>query len=183
MDEERMKESWRKSGAGDNGSLLDSALSPEILRGKRKTALTRLADRYRRFYTIAFVFAGISLMWTTNPIFDENVRVPMSIFLVVFFLACGVMDWHLCNKVRDIDIYRMPTAEIIGRAMDCRKLHLQCVMVLMPFAIGFVGFMIWLFSKELPALVGVCLGALVGGVIGTMKFREFMCDYKALRRE
>ena len=41
----------------------------------------------------------------------------------------------------------------------------------------------WLFSKELPALVGVCLGALVGGVIGTMKFREFMCDYKALRRE
>ena len=43
--------------------------------------------------------------------------------------------------------------------------------------------MIWLFSKELPALVGVCLGALVGGVIGTMKFREFMCDYKALRRE
>ena len=155
MDEERMKESWRKSGAGDNGSLLDSALSPEILRGKRKTALTRLADRYRRFYTIAFVFAGISLMWTTNPIFDEN----------------------------DIDIYRMPTAEVIGRAMDCRKLHLQCMLVLMPFAIGFVGFMIWLFSKELPALVGVCLGALVGGVIGTMKFREFMCDYKALRRE
>lgn len=183
MDEERMKESWRKSGAEDNGSLLDSALSPEILRGERKTALTRLADRYRRFYTIAFAFAGISLVWTSNPVFDEAVRLPMSVFLVVYFLARGIMDWHLNNKVRDIDIYRMSTAEVIGRAMDCRKLHLQCMIVLMPFAIGFIGFMIWLFSKELPALIGVCLGVLFGGVFGAMKFREFMRDYKTLGRE
>lgn len=184
MEEDNMKRVWRDSGALENkGSLLRTAASEQILYNGRKTALMRLADRYTKFYRISLVFTVI-----TPCMFAGTVRYGGSmpyiwLAFTLYFLTAAVIDWHLSRKVAGIRVDAMPTSEVIRRAMGCRKLHLQSMMFLLPFAIAVITLLAWSMDFETYFVISLLAGFVVGVVIGVMQFIDFMRDYRSIRSE
>lgn len=179
MDDNQFKDAWQRHG---NQLQQDNPLniSSQIINGKRRTALMRLADRYKLFIIIAFGSIFTSILWMRSSILDGSIRLPLIISFIVYFLTCGIMDCVLYHKVTSIDVNSMPTQKVIMRAMRCRKLHLQFMIILIPVAIALIGVLVWLFNSQTPFLVGILVGAVTGLIIGMVQFRRFMNDYRAV---
>ena len=180
MDMENLKNEWRDAGEVPTNNTDFKEWQNNITTGKRKTSLMRLAERYKRFHYIGLFMAFISLFWISNPLLMGNHIVITTIYMVIYFLLCSSIDWYLWKKVCDIDVQIMPTMEIIKRAHDCRKLHLQSIMVLLPLAFGLIALFIWNADGDTYFIFGLGAGALIGLCVGLFQLMEFLRDYKTL---
>ncbi len=181
MEDEKMKEAWRmKSSSLYEETILSQARSNAIIDFKHKTALNRLSDRYRRFFTVAFIFAPVSLIWTSNPLFDGKLQYPLMIYMFIYFMICGIMDLYLYKKVNEIDILAMPTAKVISLAKSCRKLHIRFIFILLPLAAIFIGLLVSQFIDDKIILLCMLIGGGLGLIIGSVFLINFMQDYKRL---
>lgn len=181
MNEEELRKHWRQSRENQSGDTLTGSEAEAIMRGKRKTALTRLADRYARFSNLAFVFVLITPTWTANPVIAGDHKTPIMIYMVLYFLICGSIDRYICHKVKAINVFEMPTAEVIGRAMECRLLHLRSMAFLIPLAIGLIALISWSHSWNYLINISIISGAALGVAIGFFQFRRFMRDYRDMK--
>lgn len=179
MNEDEMKESWRRiSGRKDNETLMKEAYTSGARTAERRTALMRLADRYRRFIIIsgAMIFAGP--IWMVNHTIMPEMRPILAILVAVYFGGCAASAWYLHKKVKEIDVVRMPTAEVIGLAADCRKTHLRNIMILLLMALALLGVLAWNYRAESAMLYGLGAGIIAGILTGLNILRIFMNDYK-----
>lgn len=181
MSEEELRKEWRQSCDCQSSDTLTGSEAETITRSKRKTALTRLADRYARFSNLAFTFALFSPVWIANPEVGGKHKSIIIICMMIYFIICGAIDRHICHKVRAINIFEMPTSEVIARAMKCRLLHLRSMAFIIPLAITLIVLFSWSNSWNPYINIGIISGALIGVAIGTIQFRRFMRDYRDMK--
>lgn len=149
---------------------------------RRRTALERLADRYRRFYTIALIMIPTSFMIFSNShlLPELRNRVLIGVVFSIYFLTSFLMDRYLYHGVREIDCYSMTVNEVASRALKLRRFHLRCMAILLPVALAMVGLALYMFSFDFYFILGVGAGAFVGGLIGFFQYKEFMKEYRTL---
>lgn len=176
MSEQELKDAWKREG---NNLNPNAEIAARMINTRRTTALQRLADRYRRFSFLGLMFALLGLLTGLNPhVFDIEYRLVYIIWYCGLMLTCAVIDRYLYMKVSGIDVVTMPTMTVIKRAMECRKLHIRSICFLLPLAIGFIGFIAWIFSDEKYVIYGIVCGFIFGLVVGLFKLAEFMRDYR-----
>lgn len=175
MDDKKMRESWR----GIMPSAKNEGLDPSIL-SSRRTALDRLGERYRRFYTIGFVFCLVSWVYYGSQIFPEGMRLGLCASLSAYFLLVACMDLWLYQGVKTIDVFRMNVREVASKAIFYKKRHHQFMLVLIPLAITLLVLIGMAFSDNEYALWGAGVGFLAGIALGASEYLKFMADYRSL---
>lgn len=177
MEENRLRETWNGCTRGMGG--YDSREIETLLRGRHRTALVRLMDRYRRFVAIASAMTATSvLMCFAKPLYGDR-SVTLAVVFTSYFLLCAAIDWNMYRRVAAIDVLHMPTSEVIDRAMRCRRAHLTAVCVLLPLAVGICCVMAWAAGGNTAIICGMLTGGVVGAVIGGCQLAAFMRDYRA----
>lgn len=183
MDDLKMKAAWRNRNCDSSAELINEANSKDIMDFRRETALDHLANRYKRFFTLAFCMVPLVPCWVLADILTGPYKIPMIILGVFYFLLCGCMDVYLYNQVREINVFTMTTGEVIEKAARCRKLHLQCILVLLPLALLIVVGIALMNVDNKPVVIGVCCGCAAGLALGLMQLSKFMDDYRAINRK
>lgn len=147
----------------------------------RKTALDRLRDRYRRFRLVsALLIFGSFMIFSRGQLFDSNLNLYLGIAYAAYFATSCAMDYVLWRGLGTIDPVTMSVTEVARHALRYRKLHLQFIAILLPLALGLLGFTAYAFSADRYFLYGMLSGAIIGAAIGTFQFRRFMADYRRL---
>lgn len=179
--EDNLKRDWRETSirSASNESTIEA-----IKDGHRKSALQRLASRYRMFSIIGAVCSVSIPMILHNPgIFPENpYKIWALLIFCLYFLTCSAMDLWLYHGITGIDVATMSVSEVISRALFYRKRHLQFVMVLLPWAFVIVGILIY-FNEIRFALYGMIAGGTLGLIVGINQLRRFMADYRDVTRD
>lgn len=169
-------------------SLLDrNSSQPRIPDMRRRTALENLARRYRRFSILGIVMVPVSFSWVRLPELQlmwgpHDMRLWLIIFLAFYFGVISVVDHRLCSLVSRIDPVSMPVAEVVRRAMRVRRMHLLSIVCIAPFALLFIGVMIYIVRGNIYFLGGVVCGALTGLAVGIHQLYCFLNDYHDITR-
>ncbi len=180
MELDNLKDEWRKANEAisSNGGDDCRKFNPE-----GKTSLDRLAVRYRRFAIISAIMSCFSLT-ACYSLSKVSVPEPLPwwfwLVMLAYFLIAALMDYWLYRHVSDIDCATMSVDEVLCRTMLYRKRHFQFMMVLLPMALGILGYMAMAFSKETEVLYAMLAGFLVGLAIGAKTFIDFMRDYRRI---
>lgn len=178
--EENIKKAWQSLRGEYYGENYGENIS-DIIAGKRRTALQNLARRYRWFSNISIFFL---VVWCPMFAFSSEIltgvedRIQMSILFGVYFMICSVMDRWLYMGIKGIDCGVMDVNAVQRKALFYRKRHLQFVLILLPMALGLVGFLAYKVSEDVYMLWGIIIGILVGLAIGSRELMRFMSDYK-----
>ncbi len=183
MTKEEIKKTW------DEAARKIYRPSPEeyeaIYRTRKMTALESLADRYRRFYRLAFIMIAVSVMWMFGhfPFENPQMKYIVSGIMMVYFAVCGCMDLWLYRGVSSIDCFTMTVNEVIRKALYYRKRHLQFVMVLLPVAILMLGVLAYSMSSDVYVIYGMVCGAVVGIILGAIQLCKFLKAYRVISKE
>lgn len=183
MDDKQLFEAWRLANTSTTGGIDYLDMTRTIIGGERKTALQRLAERYKRFYCMSFIVAALWIVFSLNPVFGA---IPTWIILTVgttYFLLAGALDTMLYNKICDIDVLSMSVKEVIHRARAARRFHLRCMIALIPFALVVLGLLVWSGSGNEGFMYGAAAGFMVGVAIGVYQLNKFMRDYRLIMRD
>lgn len=152
---------------------------------RRKTALGKLAAHYNRFSNVALILTFCMPLWIWNMMhngLDLNLwlRIAVVVTGMLFCITSSLMDRWLCKGISRIDVAEMPVSEVCRLAYYYRKKHFQFIAILLPWALMFIGLLIWMLPFDKWFLYGIAAGALVGGAIGIMQFRIFMAEYREI---
>lgn len=174
--ETNLQREWRETNVrvDHNEEMLES-----IRRGRRKSALQRLAARYRMFSIIGAV-CTVTMPWLLSRpemIPDSPLKMWMLIFFALYFLTCFAMDMWLYHGISGIDTATMSVSEVISRALFYKKRHLQFVLILLPWAFVIVGCLIYSAGVD-AAIYGMIAGGSFGLIIGINQLRRFLSDYR-----
>lgn len=154
-------------------------------RNKKQTALESLIERYKRFSRLGLILAFVTPM---NLFFilirQTNIgviaTVLFTIFGILFFLLASFMDRWLALGISQIDLSEMSVSDVCRMAFYYRKKHFQCIAILLPLAIIYIGLMAWAFSSQEYTLYGIAIGAVVGLLIGSLQLRKFLDEYRGI---
>ena len=181
MTQEEIKKTWRE---GATKLYRPTSDDYEIIYRQRKdTALETLARKYKRFSMIglAMVFCSFAWMGAHLPFHSEEIKITITAVMAVYFAICSLIDHWLYKGVSSIDCFTMPVQEVIEKAMYYRKKHLQSIMLLLPMAICLVGLMAYGLSGDRYLLYGMAAGGLIGLLLGSMQFMDFMSEYRKIK--
>lgn len=180
IDLEQMRKVWMEMGK-ILGMQPTPDNTPDDLNRKR-TALDRLRNRYKRFWILSMGMTFTSFMiFSKGLTIDTRYNLWLGIAYAVYFLTAFLMDLWLWNGIGTIDPLRMSVAEVAEKSMFYRKRHLQFMAILMPMAITLIGFTAYVFSTDVFFLYGMIAGAIFGITMGIIQFRRFMAEYRRLR--
>lgn len=180
MMEKEIKNEWQST----RFNPLSSAQKLEIVQGNRITALQRLARRYKWFANISLpMIIFVPGLILKQVLYGNPWKFEWAIFAVCYFGIASVMDYWLYKGISSIDCSLMNVREVVTRSMYYRKRHLQFMMVLLPMAVILIGSLAYIAFTDKYMLLGMCIGAVVGLIIGARQFMEFMNDYKTIRIE
>lgn len=178
-DIEEIRKAWIAMG-NSLGMSSPAGGNPEDL-NKKKTALDRLRDRYRVFWTVSLVMAFVWFMiFSRGMIVESDLNFWLGVAYAAYFLICFAMDYWLYCGIGSIDPLRMTVSQVVDKSVYYKKWHLKFVAVLIPVAIFLLGFTGYVFSADKYMLEGMAVGAICGLIIGIMQFRRFMEEYRKL---
>lgn len=174
MNIDEMKSNWQSAKGDINPG---SELQPG--RG-RKTALQRLGDQYSRFSRFSLVFMLVSplMLWIAG------IRALWIVAGIALFLgAASVLDYYLALGIRAIDPARMPVYEVLERTMKYRKIHLLWVAIAGPLAILWCAAIALSMRADIYMVCSVCVGTIIGLVLGVRILLTFLRDYRDALRD
>lgn len=178
--EDNLKRDWRETSIRTSN---DDTTLEAIKQGHRKSALQRLASRYRMFAIIAGICA-VTIPWLMarpEMIPDSSLKIWILTIFALYFLTCSSMDLWLYHGITGIDLTSMSVAEVIEMALFYRKRHLQFVLILLPWAFLIVGCLIYSAGVD-AAIYGMIVGGAAGLIVGINQLRRFMADYRDITR-
>lgn len=179
MDNRQIMDAWQDTGRRLTDKNIDIDLS---LLNRRMTALDELRRFYRRFATLGFVMAAVSLIWLTSPLIVSAWRIPLVIIQSAYFLLAAIMDTILFCRVSAIDVLTMPVGNVAAAARKCRRFHHLCMAILLPFAACLVTVFYFAIGGGYFA-IGIFVGAVVGIAIGINVYLDIMRSYRYLTED
>lgn len=179
LDIQQMRKAWLAMGEC-LGMKPAAANKPEGF-NKKETALDRLRDKYRMFWTVALLMIFVSFITFSKCLIVES---PLNFWLgvayAVYFLTSCCMDFWLWRGIGTINPLRMGISQVVNKAMFYRKRHLQFMAIIIPMGLTLLIFTGYVFSSETYFLSGMIAGAICGLIIAIIQFRRFMADYRKL---
>lgn len=185
MNLDYMKSAWQNTDQRiSNLEEQTRRMAQSISTSRRATALSALTKRYTRFAWVSLIMAPVWLtMSVRNDFFADTTRdLLFGIFGALYFCLASTFDFILAARTQRIDLYDSPVESVFRQALECRRFHLRCMIVLIPLAIILLALMATANLNNLPMLMGISTGALVGTVIGIRFYLRFMNDYRSLTR-
>lgn len=166
MQPDELKSSWQ---AAKNAINTGHVQQPDP---RGKTSLGRLAERYRRFATIAFIVGS-----TSAPMFNHIAGAWLAVAYMVIMFALAVTDLSFYRAIKAIDPVTMSVDEVYRRTLALRRRHIISVVVAAPLVLGWI---VWFgFTMDDPYMTwGIVSGAVVGFTIGLCVLSRFMSDYR-----
>lgn len=161
-------------------SKMTESLDIDMIK-RRKTALDRLARRYKRLSAIGMAALGFPVLYNTLDIVPAEWKIPVSIYMAVFFIICSIMDYDLYQRIKEINIERMTVEEVAMKALGCRKRHHIYMMILIPLAVVFLVMLAMCADNDSAILGGMVIGGIVGLAIGLRQYFQFMGDYREIK--
>lgn len=178
-----MKENFKKDWADIRFSSVSQNEINTIIQGRRLSSLDNLALRYKRFSIIGLLGIFWSIFWGFSHLLPENGRWSLPICYGLYFLLCSVMDRWLYYGISSIDCVTMNVNEVMRRALFYRKRHLQFIAILLPLAIGLIGFTAYVYSFDHYFIYGIVSGAIIGVAIGLFALMRFLEDYRNILKD
>ncbi len=172
-DEKKIRQDWKKTKAALGNCNADG----KIPDSQRKTALEKLIGRYRSFVLLeclCLILFPTCMHWLFNGSNDTF----LAMYAIIFFITAAVVDYKLALKLATIDIQQMTVAAVLRTILDCRKRHLQSMILLIPMAVGFIGVIAYASINETHLLIGMAVGLVAGLALGIREFNGFMRDYR-----
>ena len=169
--EQKIRQDWEKAK-----TALGNASGDNVPDTQRKTALDKLVARYRSFVRLeglCIVLIPFAMYWLFS---DRGLLLP--IYAAAFFIFAAAVDYWLARKLATIDIQQMNVSAVVRTALDCRKRHLQSMILLIPLGIGFIAALAYGALNETRILIGIAVGFVIGLAAGIREFRAFMRDYR-----
>ena len=77
----------------------------------------------------------------------------------------------------------MSVTEVMRRILNCRKIHLRWVVIVLPIVIFWCAALAYVMQANIYFVYGICAGGIVGLVIGVHVLLRFLHDYRAALRE
>lgn len=153
----------------------------DLMNGRRRTALQRLAERYKRFSRLGLLMCLWSVCYMFADVFPARFRLGLCLFMLIYFGTVSCMDHWLYQGVRSIDCVTMTVREVVDKALFYRKRHLQFVAILILPAAAFIAMLAYAMSYNNYAIGGVVIGGVTGLIVGSRQLMNFMADYRTLR--
>lgn len=181
LNDDSLRAQWRRSAECFN--LSDSqlaALIAAVRSDRRTTALSQLAQRYKRFSILSLIMVAVIPLMLVSNLGGENFPWWIVAGFALYFLTAMVMDYWLYMGVSSIDCLTMDVESVIRKAWFYRKRHFQFMIVLLPMALMLVGAMAWWFSADRAVLYGIAFGFILGLAIGLRKLMDFLADYRRI---
>lgn len=178
MDQD-LKNDWKEA----KFQPLSEQQRAEIMYGRRRTALQRLADRYKWFSNMALPMMLLMPFVVLNNVLYTapwGWKLTWSIFAASYFALCSIMDRWLYHGIKSIDCATMTVNEVSAKAMFYRKRHLQFIIILLPMAIVVIGSMSLLVDMNIYFMYGIIIGGVTGLALGLRQFLKFMSDYRTI---
>lgn len=176
--EQKIKKCWQQTTFSNNNSLPLSFF-------KRQSALTSLANRYKRFSRVALFLAITFPLYLNSHLLlrltagtSSSLYTATIILGTVFLLIASVMDHWLYKGVSSIDLSRLTVAQSCRQALYYRKKHLQFILILIPIDAIFIGLLAYSLSNNSAALWGMLAGGIIGLSIGSYELYRFMAEYR-----
>lgn len=150
-----------------------------------RSAQENLAASYKRIAIIAGIMGLVCCptFVMSKGIFnypDQRSRIISALTLGAYFLICMVMDGYLSSAVMDINLAKMPVTKVRDAAIRLKRLHHIFQIILIPAAITALAVSIYPLKSEPYILIGCGAGALLGAMIGWIKYKKMMRDYREL---
>lgn len=172
---EDVRENWRGTRFRPTENL------EEVMDGKRRTAVQRLAVRYR-----LFAIVGLAAIPCLSPIFfqsdiipDRTHRIIITLMFALFFIIAATIDLCFYSRLNKVDCTTKTVSEAREKARRYRRRHLQAVMILFPTALAVV-VTFAIFVADPDILKGMMLGGVIGLLIGSRQLYNFLRDYRTL---
>lgn len=150
---------------------------------KIRTAKEDLARNYKRFMYIGAVFGVMFPVFliTADHLYPSGTWKFISAGLfMIYFLTVAIMDGYLYNEVMGINLAEMTVKRVIERAKALKHRHHVFMMILIPMALVTIGVFCSQFLNDTFMMAGVCLGGLIGVLIGLKKYLQMMNDYREM---
>ena len=174
MEIEEMKVNWqsaRHSITPGSGAVPDDS---------RKTYLQRLSHKYTRIRIFSLIFMILGPM----ILYNEGVTSVWLLASYAILLGVGsIVDHYLSLSIRAIDPSLMSVTEVMRRILNCRKIHLRWVVIVLPIVIFWCAALAYVMQANIYFVYGICAGGIVGLVIGVHVLLRFLHDYRAALRE
>ena len=169
-----MKANWqsaRHSITPGSGTVPDDS---------RKTYLQRLSHKYNRIRIFSLIFMILGPM----ILYYEGVTSVWLLASYAILLGVGsIVDHYLSLSIRAIDPSLMSVTEVMRRILNCRKIHLRWVVIVLPIVIFWCAALAYVMQANIYFVYGICAGGIVGLVIGVHVLLRFLHDYRAALRE
>lgn len=169
MELEGMKSQWRSA---NENIRLGSELK---INENRRTALDRLARRYRSFAILA---TGLIFFFPPQLALTFHIPVWMIVWFILIMAASAITDYYLTYLVKRIDVATMPLNKVVEQTLKCRRIHLIFVAVNMPLALGFCGAFAYYCKADPYIISGIICGAILGLIMGLIVLFNFLRDYR-----
>lgn len=182
-----IKEMWQSINSrldSLENNLVD--YSRQAMDGNLKSVRDRLAAKYKRISIFSFLFCFLipASFWTNNMYSDagHEYTVALCIIFFIFFLTGGLMDMWLYNEVMNLDPGIITVSDMAKRSVELRHRHHIFQFILIPFAIFVLGFMAYGVADDTNVIIGMCVGGVLGLLIGIRCYLKMMEDYRSLIR-
>lgn len=176
---EQLKKNWIEMGY-ILGMSLPSTSSVNM--DKQKTTLDKMRRRYL-LIGICVLFWSVMMfpIWFYIDFLPAAYVLPVALSYTVMMVGFGTMILLIRNRVGQINTLEMSVDEVRKMSLQCKKRHLQFVMIGLPTAIIWVIFFIFAtLQSQYNVVDAVIVGGLFGGILGITAFRKFMKDYRSL---
>lgn len=184
MDNDRIKQIWDQTDSRLTELERQTAdLARQSRETRRRTALERLIERYRRFSIVGILLAVMIMMQTISGFYQGPYGIAAGVTGVLLGCICSIMDRWLWAKLKAIDITRMGVAEVSARAILCRRRHLQFICFSVPMLFLMIAFILLSKDVNIYMIYGIISGALVGFVLGLRELACFLSDYRTLSQD
>lgn len=175
-----IKENWQNS----HFDRISATEYENIISGKvRFTALDKLRQRYRTFSIVSLIMIPALTLMAINGKMINIFATDNFWFLLawlLYFTTAAVMDMWLYFGLGKINLHTMTVNEVSKLALFYRKRHLQFILILLPWALGVVGWFIYLTVNDRYMVLGIICGMLFGLCIGVRALMSFMKEYRQL---
>lgn len=171
---------WQKLTAhvkrmAENETPVDSTIN-EL----QKTALQRLARRYRRFYIMALCCLPLGLNFLNPNIYSSTFRYWVAAVYIFVMLSCAICDRWLYRTISSISVTTMPVVDFMAKVWLCRKRHLQFIAFFLPIDFLFIGLIYAAADHNIAFVIGLATGAVSGLAIGLRNLYKFLADYREI---
>ena len=176
MNTDTLRSSWNNT----SDSFSEYGNQPTPLPRNCRTTVDNLASRYLRFAILAAAMVLVMPLFARNEFVPEPFRLPIMLVGIAFFLTCCIMDLWLYGRVKGMDIFNAPVRVVMETAMRCRRFHLRCMCVTLPFAMCYIALVAYAIANDTAVIWGMVIGGLTGLLLGLRELRRFMKDYRSL---